>query len=47
MSKGVPPAQLRAAVRMLFPEEMTPQAKRVLENICDQYEGKGEEDEDD
>lgn len=34
----VPVAQLRAAIRLLYPDEMTPQAKRVLESICEEHE---------
>ena len=34
----VPVEQLRAAIRQLFPDEMTPLAKSVLESICDQAE---------
>jgi hypothetical protein len=32
-------AQLRAAVRSLFPDEMTPHARRILENIANQWDG--------
>lgn len=28
--------RIRAAIRMLYPDEMTPTAKRVLERILDQ-----------
>jgi hypothetical protein len=28
-------ARLRAAIRLLYPSEMTPAAKRMLESICD------------
>lgn len=35
---SVPSQRLRSAIRLLFPEEMTPMAKRVLESICDEAE---------
>lgn len=34
---SVPVAQLRAAVALLSPDEMTPTAKRMLLSICDQH----------
>lgn len=32
---SLPVEQVRALVRLLFPEEMTPTAKRVIEGACD------------
>lgn len=29
------PERIRAAIRLLYPDEITPTAKRVLENILD------------
>jgi hypothetical protein len=34
----VPVEQLRAVIRLLWPEEITPIAKRQLESLCEQYE---------
>lgn len=34
----VPTARIRALVRMLYPEEMTPMAKRMFDQVCDEYE---------
>lgn len=34
------PDRIRAAIRMLYPDEMTPTAKRVLEKILDEEEAK-------
>jgi hypothetical protein len=31
-------AQLRACIRLLYPEEMTPTAKRMLEKILDAHD---------
>lgn len=31
-------AQLRSMIFLLFPEEMTPLAKRMLEKICDEHD---------
>lgn len=28
--------RIRAAIRLLYPDEMTPTAKRMLESICDE-----------
>jgi hypothetical protein len=33
---AVPVEQLRAMIRMLWPDEITPVAKRQLEVLCDQ-----------
>lgn len=41
--RGVPVEQLRAAVLLLGPQEMTPTAKRVLLSICDQHDPKAED----
>lgn len=35
---GVPPARLRAMVRLLSPQEMTPTATRQLNLLCEEYE---------
>lgn len=35
---AVPVERLRALVRMLYPEEMTPTAKRVIEGVAAEYE---------
>lgn len=32
------PDRIRAAIRLLYPDEMTPTAKRVLERILDECE---------
>ena len=34
--------RLRAAVRLLYPEEITPQAKRILLSVADAIEVEGE-----
>lgn len=34
----VPVEQLRAMIRLLWPEEITPVAKRQLESLCEQAE---------
>ncbi len=36
--EGIPPARLRALLRLLYPEEMTPTAKRVIEQVIAEYE---------
>ena len=36
--RGVNPARIRAAIRMLYPDDMTPTAKRVLERILDEHD---------
>lgn len=36
---AVPVGQLRSAIKLLWPEEMTPYAKRLLEQICEQHGG--------
>lgn len=35
---SIPVAQIRAAVALLSPDEMTPTAKRMLLSICDQHD---------
>lgn len=35
---GVPVDQLRALIRLLWPAEITPTAKRHLEALCDQHD---------
>lgn len=35
---AVPVEQLRAAIRLLWPDEITPAAKRLLEQICDEHD---------
>lgn len=37
----VPTARIRAAINLLYPEEMTPTAKRILKTICDEYDFPG------
>jgi len=32
------PERIRAAIRLLYPDEMTPTAKRVLERILDEHD---------
>ena len=32
---GIDPARIRAAIRLLYPDEITPTAKRILERILD------------
>lgn len=34
----IPVEQLRAMIRLLFPDEMTPMGKRMLDKLCDQYD---------
>lgn len=34
--RAIPVEQLRAAIRLLWPDEITPQAKRLLEQLCEQ-----------
>lgn len=41
----VPAEHLKAYIRLMFPEEMTPQAKRILEQIIAQYEGVNDDEE--
>jgi len=36
---AVPIDHLRAYINLVYPEEMTPQAKRILERIIEQYDG--------
>jgi len=31
--QGIDPARIRAAIRLLYPDDMTPAAKRILEKI--------------
>lgn len=38
MSAVVPVEQLRALVRLLFPDHMTPVAKRQIESVCEHAE---------
>jgi hypothetical protein len=38
-SAMMPVSRIRAAIALLWPDEMTPNAKRVLEGICAQYDG--------
>lgn len=33
----MPVERVRALVRLLYPEEMTPQAKRLFDQTCDEY----------
>lgn len=35
---GVPVEQLRAMIRLLWPDHITPIAKRQLESLCEQHE---------
>jgi hypothetical protein len=35
---AVPVERLRAMIRLLWPDEITPTAKRQLESLCEQYE---------
>jgi hypothetical protein len=35
---GVPVEHLRAMIRLLSPDHMTPTAKRYLESLCEQYD---------
>lgn len=35
---AVPTERLRALVRLLYPEEITPTAKRMIERTCEEYE---------
>jgi len=32
---GIDPARIRAAIRLLYPDDITPAAKRVLEKILE------------
>ena len=36
-SGAVPVEQLKAMIRLLWPEEITPTAKRQLEKLCEQH----------
>lgn len=36
--RAVPVEQLRAMIRLLWPSEITPTAKRQLESLCEQAE---------
>ncbi len=36
--EGVPVARLRALLRLLYPEEMTPTAKRLIEQVIEEHE---------
>jgi hypothetical protein len=38
MADSVPIDHLRAYINIVYPEEMTPQAKRILEQIIEHYE---------
>ena len=40
-SEAVPTERLRAALDLLYPEEMTPTARRVLESLCEEHGGGG------
>jgi RecJ-like exonuclease len=40
---AVPTVHLRAMIRLLFPEEMTPTSKRQLEAMCAVYDAEAEE----
>ena len=35
---GVPVERLRALIRLLYPEEMTPTAKRMIEKVIEECE---------
>ena len=35
--RGVPVERLRAMVRLLSPDDMTPHAARTMESICEEY----------
>lgn len=35
---SIPVERLRAAIRVLYPDDMTPDAKRVLDVICDEHD---------
>lgn len=37
-TRAVPVARVRALVALLFPEEITPHAKRLIERVCEEYE---------
>ena len=36
--------RIRAAIRLLYPDEMTPTAKRILERILDDEDREAQED---
>ena len=36
--QSVPVARLRALITLLFPDDITPLAKRVLTTLCEEYE---------
>ena len=36
---GIPVERLDAMIRLLYPEEMTPTAKRMLRKLADEYRG--------
>lgn len=36
--EGVPVPRLRALLRLLYPEEMTPVAKRMIEQVIEEHE---------
>ena len=42
---AVPVEHLRAMVRLLYPEEMTPMAKRQLELLCQGYDDEQQQEE--
>ena len=35
LNAGIDPARIRAAIRLLYPDHITPSAKRILERILD------------
>lgn len=43
MPAQIPVEQLRALVRLLYPEHMTPIAKRQIESVCEQADDGGRE----
>jgi hypothetical protein len=38
MSGLVPTEHLRAMIRLLWPDEITPTARRQLESLCERYD---------
>lgn len=40
----IPAGRLRALLRLLYPEEITPHAYRLLVQLCDEYEGRSDDD---
>ena len=40
----VPVERVRALVRLLYPDEMTPTAKRMFDRVCDEYDEPAEVD---